>query len=240
MNREQTELCREIFDEILRRPTSRLFWELDYPDMMTNVKVPMTFGLISDRLSRGLYRSPDEFIADMRILFAKAIKAYKNGVRAVAAAQLSSQFEHLTSDLSPSMSVTTTRLQLACSKMERLVDSLRPCFIAEHKPVEGEPAAEVIKNPRTDPDVSEIADDIRGLSSPTLLLRVLAFVYKTQPEAVRMSDEEMSIEFALLTDESLAKIREFVNGLLKKAAKGEINPFMKGLTGVLRPACGRG
>lgn len=238
MNREQTELCREILESILRRPISRMFWELDCPQAMANVKVPITLHLISDRLSRGLYGTPDEFVSDMRVLFSKSMKAAKNSVRSVAASQLLLQFEQLMADLSPSLSPCTTKEQLGTVKLTKIVKSLAPWLTSAASVSNGEPAAEIVKNPHTEVSVSEIATDIRSLFSPALLLRVLAFVYQMQPEAVSIDEEEMSIEFTLLSDENLGKLRVFVNELVAKAAKGEINPFMKGTGGRSRPAFG--
>ena len=237
MNIDQAKLCREILESLIRRPVSRLFWDYDGPEMEgPKVRAPVSLRLISDRLLRGLYVTPDAFVADMRTLFSNAVKRPQRGIRSMAAVELAQEFENLMGDLGPTPSGLTAQTQGLELKLRRFLRDIHPGLTINIENTDREPGAEIVRQPKTEADVNNIAEDIRNLFSPSLLLRVIAFIYSLQPEAVSIDEEEIVIEFLLLTDATLQKLREFLNKLIRQTAQGKINPFVKGASGSARPA----
>jgi hypothetical protein len=71
----------------------------------------------------------------------------------------------------------------------------------------------------------KLAEEIDQLYSSGLLLEVIAMIAEIQPEVLLMNNDEVRIMFTLLTEENVKKMSAFVKDLMKKAVKGEIDPF---------------
>jgi hypothetical protein len=224
MNREQVEICLKIVNILLRRPIAKFFWLAPPGDLLLGRRVPMSFQLILERLQRGLYRDAGEWIADMNLLFSIPQKKAKNSLRAAAAHQLFGEYEALLTTLSPSLSPHTIKLQLVQWQFDNLMRhaTIAPTTATRDSP----PGAEVFKDPPIGDDPLIIANHIRNLFSPNLLLRVAAFLYATQPDALVFGEGELHIQFALITAENRTRLRDYIADLMQSGATGAIQPVV--------------
>ena len=84
---------------------------------------------------------------------------------------------------------------------------------------------EDISNTNMNLNITRLQRDIKMLRNPEFLFRIANFIRKYQPDAVSL-DNKLTIHFDLLKQENLSKVREYVTDLMRKAAIGEINPFI--------------
>lgn len=226
MNQEQKDLCQLILDTLRKRPVFQIFWSYDSHSQAPNYKIPVTFKIISEKLACGLYPSPLDFVSDCRTLFAQISHEDSNSVRFGAARFLQHEFETLVSELSPIDGHSARMLQNFMHKLTDFISRVKPA-VRTLIPVKQEiqPAAERLRNPDDEDATAEsVSEDIKSITSPSLLVNILAFIYKLQPEAIHMDEEEIKISFMLIGPESLSKIKQYLNSLFEKAARGEIDP----------------
>jgi hypothetical protein len=187
-------------------------------------RVPLSLHQILERLQRGLYQDTGEWIADMNLLFSIPQKKAKNSLRAAATDQLFGEYETLLAALSPSLSPHTIRLQLAEWRLDTFIRraSITPAAAPRGSP----PGAEIFKEPPICDDPLVIANHIRNLFAPNLLLRVAAFLYTTQPDALVFGEGELHIQFTLITPDNRVKLRDYIADLMQSSATGAIPPVV--------------
>ncbi|KAH0791532.1 hypothetical protein GPJ56_004519 [Histomonas meleagridis] len=163
----------------------------------------------------------------MRKAFATAVLNSKfDDLRSKAAQQLSIQFENEILKFTPTFPPSVIKFQRIVGELDEYLKKACPDF-PEHVPLESKPAAEVFKNSSYSIDnVQKLSNDIRILKAQPLILRVAAFVYSIQPEAV-IVDSGISIILTSLNEENLVRLRSFVDDLMYKAATGVIRPYVR-------------
>jgi hypothetical protein len=225
MNAHQIDLCRRIQDSLLRRPISQLFWTVPLCELSAGKRPPISFSWILERIDRGLYGSADEWIGDIRLLFVVPNPRSASLLRRAAAQQLGQEFEELLLTLSPGISPHIAQLQMAEGRIESLVGKAPPLARVSVVAKERKPAAEIFKRERSD-DMAVLADDIRKLFTPNLLLRVAAFVSVVDPPALVFDDDTMRILLVAMSSENREKLRGFVWKLMEEAAIGALDVFV--------------
>lgn len=226
MNQEQRDLCQLILDTLRKRPVFQIFWSFEDSGLAPDYRIPISFEIIYQKLECGLYPTQFDFVTDCRTLFAQVARESKNSVRHAAGRFLQSEFETLVSELSPLQGPSAMKLQKFMHKLTDFASHVKPAVRQRIVVKPGaEPAAERLRNAATDDETAEsIAEDIKSISSPVLLMNVIAFIYSIQPEAIHIDEEEIKISSMLIDPENLTKIRQYLNTLMEKAARGEIDP----------------
>ena len=223
MLKEQGKASMDIMDALSKRPITRIFCDCSIELTNTSISRPLTFDLIYDKVKRNLYKSIDEWISDMRIMFSNFIIAFPDdSLKKAAAQQLSAEFEEKIQQISPTSSPFTIKFQMLESDISKLLNTVR---IAEGEPTPSpkEPAAAIF-NQKQEATIPNITRNIRMLHSSELFMKVIAFIWKLQPEAVSLG-QSVSFDFCLMSQETMEKLNEFVLGLLRDAAVGLINPY---------------
>jgi hypothetical protein len=223
MNALQVDVCCKILNSLLRRPISSFFWTPSPVDLSVARRPPISFKWISERLERGLYLSADEWVSDMRTIFTVSHGHAKSALRSAAAAQLEHEFSLLLRTLTPALSPHTLLLQRAEARLFDLVVNFRPSLLSPA--ADGRhPAAEIFAMDQSR-ELPKLAEDIRNLFTPTLLLRVAAFVSVIEPPALIITDEYFRILLSQMSEGNQIKLREFVTDLMRAAACGELEVF---------------
>jgi hypothetical protein len=200
-----------------------MFWEAS-PAQASPGSSPLSFKLISDRLSQGGSADASSWVSDVRRLLMSAVLATPElSVRNAAARQLQSDFESEMATLSPTLSPHVLRLQLAEGRLKRFVDS--PVGPIPEIPtiLNSPPAGEIMKRPI---ESDSIVSAVKMLASPALVLRVAAFVHQIQPEAIQVGSE-LTILFSVMSESTLQRVCAFVHGVMYEAAVGAIQPFVR-------------
>jgi hypothetical protein len=143
-------------------------------------------------------------------------------LRAAAARQLQADFEEELTFISPVISSCTLNLQFTEERLRAVISSSVPAVSNQPKS-DSPPNAEILKIPITR---ENIGDFVHALGSSALIVRVAAFIYHLQPEALHLGREMMFL-FSLLTEESVRQLAGFIQGLLHDAAAGKLNPFIR-------------
>jgi hypothetical protein len=226
MNHDQASLCRTILRALLRRPISKFFWAPFPPALTTTKRPPLSLRLIIERLDRGLYRAPGDWVGDMHVLLSYPAQRGRPSLHAAAARQLAGEFDALLQTLSPALSPRTVELQAAEARLGAL---LAPADGAPRPPMRGggRPAAEALARPRAAAgDLARLAADIRSLFSPALILRVSAFVAAVEPPALVVDGDAVRILLLSMAPAARERLACFVAELTEAAAAGAVDPFV--------------
>jgi hypothetical protein len=212
------------------RPIAHMFWK----KVPISIAKPLTLSFIETRLREGLYQSADAWASDVRSMFMSVLQATPEGsLTNCSARQLMTDFERELTHLSPSLSPHILPLQLAEDTLQHFLRDSLPPFIP-HQPLDSEPAAELFNASDQEFTTEQVIERIRFLSSSSLILRVIAFLYQRQPEALQIGTE-LVIMFALLSKETLRGLSRFVSSLLREAAAGRVPSFIPTPGTVQRP-----
>lgn len=98
---EQIELCKELHGELMNSGNARWFLEpvdpikMHLPDYFSVVKQPMDLGTVKTKFSNDIYETPEQFCADMRLIFRNAMtyNHQKDNPVHVAAKDMLGKFE---------------------------------------------------------------------------------------------------------------------------------------------------
>ena len=74
MNAQQISLCEQILKALFKYPVSNMFWEYRHDLYSSGSAPPLSFQIIEERLHKGMYKDPESFTNEVRIMLAVAIK----------------------------------------------------------------------------------------------------------------------------------------------------------------------
>lgn len=227
MNQVQIDICHRILKRLGDRPIYKIFiGNTEFP-CMAPMQHPTNFLNIQTKMQRGLYQSCEIFIDEVKRFLQSFIDhREENPLKAAAAQQLLSDFEAELEKNDPLKRGLSLRMSLLTSEFNDYIKVNRNIMITDVTEREGEPCATIFKTNPEDISTKQLLREIKFLRSPDLLIRVAAFIYKMQPEAIQLGNE-LSIEFQFMKPETLIALKKFVRGLLSQAAKGKIDPFKK-------------
>lgn len=204
-----------------------MFWDYTEQRIVHQSVKSLSFKMVQEKLQRNGYEDPDRWAYDMRFVLANVVNSTSgSSLRNAAGKQLLRDFEEEMSVLSPTLSPHILKLQYTEKHFKDYLVRITPP-VPEMVEVTEAPAAEMTKIIDEDVvDVERLSNDIAALCSPSLILRIAAFIYNCQPEAIALGNE-LSIVFSLMTDETLKSLRVYVSKLMYNAVTGKINPFVR-------------
>ena len=222
MIEEQRQACAEILRKLMDVPCARLFWNSDRDIVSDKVLSPISFDVISTKLSRGVYSSTQVFISNVRLLLSNFM-ASETGFRLAAARYLYDYFEKLISDGSPSInpcSLGLLRLEKKMGELSELVAETprRTEKITGPKNV----GAEVLRHPTDQYSIQVLKNDMKLLGSPELLFKAAVFIIDRQPECVVL-DSSLHFKFGLMSTMTRKELHAYAQRLMEEAAKGQIH-----------------
>lgn len=222
MNDDQREICCLIMQKITRRPVHRMFLDVS-PSCIKNK--PLSLTIISDRLQSNKYPNADEWIYDMRQLFASEIHNPTNSLRAAAAKLLMEDFDQAMMTLSPTLSPHLLRFQITEGHLITFINSFHPAIDRKTQKHQN-PTAEILNEAIPDNYTAQnLYSDIQILlNSPSLRLRVIAFIHHIRPSAV-VFGQRLTLMLSLLDPEELLKAGKYVRQIMHDAATGKLDVF---------------
>ena len=232
MNEQQLISCKKVLEAVLRRPISRLFWDVSSEITNKNIEQPISLSYINDRLGKGLYPSTSAFVKDMRMVFLNG-DSYdnKNSIRPAAITLLMEDFEKALAIYSPSSSSSlNTKLKITLNDIEEITNSSKSPQEKEKSaiapPEDRKPACNFIaQSDSLSPEeisCEDLKNEINLLRTSKLLLKAMQYIYNLQPEAIVVG-QGVSIFFSLLKPENIQKIHVFIMHLLNDSAVGKID-----------------
>ena len=243
MNEQQALSCKRIFEAVTRRPVARLFWEVTAEVANDEITRPITFSHIKDKLDRALYPNPASFINDMRQIFLNGDTYDKeDSIRPHAVALLMDDFEKALNRYAPTATSLEIRLQISLDDYNKITQNnfglpkqtKSTSLFPQKKTIQ--PSSHYFRIMAKDPHSITKADlnnEIRLLKTPNLVIQLVQFIRKLQPEVIQISNG-ISIITSLLTADNIIKTHEFIYNILKDAAVGDIetpeNQINKDLT----------
>ncbi|KAH0789335.1 hypothetical protein GPJ56_006736 [Histomonas meleagridis] len=244
MNKEQQEICEQILHKILSIPISKLFLECPLDVSREKIEKPITLHFISDKLNTHHYKSPINFISDIRLLLGNQLQIeFVDPFKKEAAIYLSNFFEELIKKKSPNSNDPTLLLS---SFDEKLADIQNELSIVlelkettkeeggkeeegkegeEEEEEEGESkegASEIVNQTRLLYSIANTKYLLSLLHSHELLAYAGIYLQKIQPEAV-IFDPSLVFDFSIMTVPTRRKFCKFVRRLLRDAASGRIS-----------------
>jgi len=225
MNEEQNEICREIMSILYKRPISKMFDSFQIDCYQKTPTVPLTMQLIEEKLDRGLYPTAESWVTDLRTLFSNAMLVNAPiSLKYAAAKQLSEDLNDLLSVLSPTISPHTIDFQITEFQFRQLLQRSSKVgkFMIE-APNKQHPVSYSIKSLSK----FSIVDKIRLINSPSALLNICSFIHQIQPECIIIEKAVSRIRFSLLEPGNKAKVDEYINNIILKCAKGEMDAFQR-------------
>lgn len=207
-----------------------MFWDYSEQNVIHSSMKPLSFEKVREKLEHDVYNSANTWVYEMRQVLTNVItNTSSSSLRNAAGKQLLKDFEKEMAALSPSLSPQTLKLQYTEQQLSDFVVKATPP-LPRFEASEKMPAAELFKV-KVDcdaVDVDRLSDDIRMLSSPALIMRVAAFIYDHQPEALSFgNDSNILILFSLMADETLQSLRDYVSKLTFNAATGRVNAVVR-------------
>ena len=93
--------CSDLLKEMMKVPSAQWFAvpvdpiKMNIPDYPSIITDPMDFGTIRDKLDSNMFETPEEFAADMRLVFRNAMtyNSSRDNIVHIAARELSGKFE---------------------------------------------------------------------------------------------------------------------------------------------------
>ena len=225
MNQLQIDICQRILTKLNERPIYKMF--VGSPEFPCDPPLihPTNFNNIQAKLQRSLYQSCELFIEEVeRFLQSFIDNRDSNPLKAAAAKQLLMDFHEELEKSDPLKKGLSLRLNLLISDLKDYFQNISLSTNINIEEKEGEPCSVVFKTPPQDMSTKQLIREIKFLRSPDLLIRVAAFVYKKQPEAIQLGNE-LSIQFQFMKEETLNDLKLFVRSLIYQSAKGLLDPF---------------
>lgn len=222
MNEQQLLSCKKIFKEVTRRPISRLFW--DDPSEITNKKIarPISLRFIYEKLERQLYKSPSDFVTDMHQLFLNGdCYSRENSLKPAAINLLIEDFEKALALYSPSSLSLNIKLCNALNEVSDITTSPVEENIGRLN-YKASPACHYLNHYDSNPEnvtISELRHQLSLIKSPNLLLPVIQYIHKLQPDAVVIG-QGISIVYTAISKENLALIHTYIHKTMSHAAIG--------------------
>ena len=221
MIEEQRELCTEIFQKLMALPCARLFWDSDHELINDRIEQPFNFKLIFAKLSRGLYSSPQMFIANMRTLLSNSMDFGENKFRRAAGRYLYNYLEELLSESSPTLAPCVLPVQ----KLEVMLGNVSSMLKNMEKEEAPHQAREIatcaLQNQPEEITAEVLRDDLALLGSSDKILKVAGFISAKQPDCVLM-DTSLHFDFGLMTPEMRCDLHNYIMSLVQRLASGEI------------------
>ena len=228
MIEEQDSICWKIIKQLKEIPVWRIFSDDHLNEIPKSISKPITFELIESRLQHHLYKSSDAWVAEMRRFFMNEIEnSTQNKLRKSAATLLSQRFEEIMQTIAPGLSPHILSVQVKEQELQELLDQMAS-EIPLSQPKIGQPNATIFNNLNDNEEVTpeRIIYKTQLLKFPELVLKVIAYVYKLQPECIAYG-QTLAINFSLFKEENLQLINKYINKLLQDAASGKINPMRR-------------
>ena len=228
MIEEQDSICWKIIKELKEIPVWRLFSDEHLNEIPKSVSKPITFELIESRLQHHVYKSSDAWVAEMRRFFMNEIEnSSQNKLRKCAATLLSQRFEEIMQTVAPGLSPHILVVQIKEYELREILDQMASEIPSNQEKI-AHPNAAIFNQLNDEEEVTpeRIIYKTQLLKFPELVLKVIAYVYKLQPETIAYG-QTLAINFSLFSDENLHKMNKYINKLKNDAASGKTNPMRR-------------
>ena len=225
MNQLQIDICQRILTKLSQRPIYKMF--IGSPEFPCDPPLihPTNFSSIQAKLQRALYQSCESFIDEIEIFLKSFIENhYSNPLKAAAAKQLLNDFHEELEANDPLRKGLSPRLNILSTDLKDYLNNVSHLPINQNIERDGNPCSIIFKTPPTEMTTKQLIREIKFLRSPDLLIRIAAFVYKKQPEAIQLGNE-LSLQFQFMNEETLNDLKIFVRSLIYQSAKGKLDPF---------------
>ena len=122
-------------------------------------------------------------------------------------------------------SVKMNKINYVYEKLKKYAMKLESSFHDEKDDLN--PAAEMFKMNDDDSmdKVKMIKRNILMFNSPEITMRISSLLYRIQPEAIVISDEQFSIHFCLMKGETIDALLKYSTSLIRDVAAGKIDPY---------------
>ncbi|KAH0791884.1 hypothetical protein GPJ56_004241 [Histomonas meleagridis] len=168
------------------------------------------------------------------LLSSSVSKKSGHPLRVVAARQLMDELNQLLWELSPLLCPTIIKFELLEYNLNQYISKNIPSFQIQNDNTDRSPVAYALnKVPKID---EEIANYMKLITSPSLILRALSFLSSLQPEVIEINDDSLSIVFSLMSSETIEKFGEFLHKLATDAASGKFDPYFQNIQSKVKPA----
>ena len=233
MNQNQVCVCDLILQKIISRPIAKMFWDIN--EVTVSLNEPLSLSIIEEKLHRGLYTSATHWVSDMRELFSSGFsKKTEHTLRMAAARQLMEELNKLLWELSPMQCSTVIKFELIENQLNQFISNNLPSFRIQGETSDREPCAFPLK--RKPKGNEEIAEYMKLITSPSLILRALSFLSFIQPEVVQINEESLCIVFSLMYPETSEKFGEYLHKLTTESASGKFDPYFQDVQSKVKPA----
>ena len=228
MLKVQQEICEQILQEIMNIPVSRLFLECPLDPSREKIEKPISLQFISGKLKGHLYKSPIDFISDMRLLLGNQLQiSFVDPFKKEAAEYLAKYFEELIKKKPPNSNNPMLLLSHLDDQLSLIQNDLSIILLSKENEMTSEEsdfeegASEIVNQAHYFYSVKNAKFLLNLLQSYELLAYAAIYLQKIQPEAV-VFDPELVFDFSIMTVANRRKFCKFLRRLISNTASGKI------------------
>ncbi|CAH8383474.1 unnamed protein product [Eruca vesicaria subsp. sativa] len=220
--------CDTLLKKLWTHPHSWVFQapvdvvKLNLPDYLTIIKHPMDLGTVKKNLASGVYSSPHEFAADVRLTFTNAMTYNPPGHDVhIMADILSKLFEARWKVIEKKLPVPAVTLEP--SEERRTVISAPPTKKRKMASPVRERVPEPVKPVMTEEDRHRLGRQLESLLDENPA-QIVDFLKKHSSNGGEIAEDEIEIDIDVLSDEVLRTLQKLMDEYIKgKEAKQSIN-----------------
>ncbi|PIA51339.1 hypothetical protein AQUCO_01100278v1 [Aquilegia coerulea] len=198
--------------------------KFNIPDYFTVIKHPMDLGTVKKNLATGVYSSPFEFYADVKLTFTNAMTYNPPGNQVHnSAAKLKEYFElrwkSIEKKLLANKSKPVQSKSSAVGELE-VAKAMPPAKKRKVSSIEHKVKPDIIKRVMTEEEKLKLTRDLEPLIAD-LPVHIANFLREHTFNATQTGDDEIEIDIEDLSDEVLLTLRKLVDDHLREIQRSQ-------------------
>ncbi|KAL5717735.1 hypothetical protein ACHQM5_010704 [Ranunculus cassubicifolius] len=227
--------CASLLQRLMTHQFGRLFntpvdvVKFNIPDYFNVIKHPMDLGTVKKKVDTGMYSSPLEFYADVKLTFSNAMtyNPPNNQVHNMAAT-LSKYFEIRWKSIEKKLTITDSKSMHVISSIPSELEVGKvapPAKKRKVSSVEHHVKPEPIKRGVTDEEKHKLSRDLESLMTD-IPLHIVDFLRENSFNASQTGEDEIEIDIDDLSNDALLTLRKLLDDHFreKQANQGKAEP----------------
>ncbi|KAG2316307.1 hypothetical protein Bca52824_019429 [Brassica carinata] len=213
--------CDTLLKKLWSHPHSWVFQapvdvvKLNLPDYLTIIKHPMDLGTVKKKLASGVYSSPHEFAADVRLTFTNAMTYNPPGHDVhIMADILSKLFEARWKTIEKKLPASLPTVTLEPSDERRSAISIPPTKKRKMASPVKESVPEPVKPVMTAEERHRLGRQLESLLDE-LPAQIIDFLKKHSSNGGEIAEDEIEIDIDVLSDEVLLTLQKLMDEYVK-------------------------
>lgn len=240
--------CDTLLRKLWSHPHSWVFQapvdvvKLNIPDYLTTIKHPMDLGTVKKNLASGVYSSPHEFAADVRLTFTNAMTYNPPGhdvhiMGDILSKLFEARWKTIKKKLPPCSMQTLPAVTLEPNDERKAAISVPPAKKRKMASPVRESVPEPVKPLMTEVERHRLGRQLESLLDE-LPAHIIDFLKKHNSNGGEIAEDEIEIDIDVLSDEVLVTLRNLLDEYIqnKEAKQTNVEPCEIELINGSRPS----